>query len=228
MTSIRGGYLDSMRRMAAAMTSCNKCGTVACENLAKQVAHAWLKANKITDTTLTAGAVGSTCPSRSISENEAAGLILNKVYDTCNFGKGTLSSRADNQALGKIKSGWYGAVGNIRSSLAKGDCYGVNRHRDAAASAFTKALGCQNIHDGTVSGGSAGSGGSSTPKPTGTDTDCNNYGGAWLGGILDGWCVAVKKLTKGAEAGIQNPLTQYLPIMLIGMGFLAILMLAKK
>ena len=50
MTSIRDGYPTSMKSMSASMSSCNSCGNATCENLAKLVAHAWLKANNVPET----------------------------------------------------------------------------------------------------------------------------------------------------------------------------------
>ena len=230
--NIINGWSTSINRMATLLTSCNKCGTVECENLAKNVAIAWLKAFKIPVKT------GIPAPPKAVSPCSTPPTSMNAAYKVAtyiNYYGGIdlkqtnpafsthLISTADKNALQAIINGYPTNIATIRNNL---NCAGTTCKNqaceDAARGVAKHWLG---QHPYQASGGTKG-GGSTAPKPTGPDADCVNYGG--LGGIADGACVAFKKLTKGAEAGVQNPLTQYLPIMLIGMGFLAILMLAKK
>ncbi len=230
MTSIRDGYPSSINKIWSELWTCDKCNTTQCEDLAKSVAHAWLKANKIPEIRGVPAAASKPAPCASApSALDAAHKVAYYIdlYGGINL-KGNpafsvLFSGPDNNELRGIISGYPQCITTIRTNL---DC----SHQKC------KTVACENCaksianawlknHPYQASGGTKG-GGKQAPKPTGTDSDCSNYLG--LGGALDGLCSAGKKLTKGAEAGVQNPLTQYLPIMLIGMGFLAILMLAKK
>jgi len=234
MTSIRDGYKSSISKMAAAMTGCDKCGTVVCESLAKTVAHAWLKANKVPDNSVPGS--GTSSPSSGCAtpatSMDAAYKIAYYIdyYGGVNL-KGNpafsvLFSGPNNSELLGIISGYPQAIATIRNGLLcsnHGKCATVacENAAKAAAQSWLKS------HPYQASGGTKGAG-AQAPRPTGTDSDCYHYGGDWLGGALDGLCTAGKKATKGAEAGVQNPLNQYLPIMLVGMGFLAIMILFKK
>lgn len=225
--NIVNGWTTSINRMVNLMTSCNKCGTVECENLAKQVAHAWLKAFNIPESGASTEPKGCSTPATSMDAAYKIAYYID-YYGGVNL-KGNpafsvLFSGPNNSELLGIINGYKTSIATIRGGLKCTDhrtCATVTCENTAklVAQAWLKA------HPYQASGGTKG-GGSTAPKATGTDADCSNYLG--LGGIADGLCVNFKKLTKGAEAGVQNPLTQYLPIMLIGMGFLAILMLAKK
>jgi|SRR6185436_12125623 len=231
--NIINGWSTSINRMAVLMPSCNKCGTVECENLAKNVAIAWLKAFKIP---LKSGTPTPPKPVSPCSNPPSNMDAAYKVATYINYYGGIdlkqtnpafsthLISTADKNALQAIINGYTTNIGIIRNNLNCSDHGKCNNKacEDAARGIAQNWLG---HHPYQASGGTKG-GGSTTPKPTGPDADCSNYLGA--GGVLDGLCTAAKKLTKGAEAGVQNPLNQYLPIMLVGMGFLAIMILAKR
>ena len=228
------GWPDSINKIWGALLTCDKCNTTQCEDLAKSVAHAWLKAYKIPEkpgTSSTPASRSTPCPNPPSNMDAAY-----KVATYINYYGGIdlkqtnpafsthFISTADTNALKGIIAGYQTNINVIRVNLKcsdHGKCNNITCE-NAARGVAKHWLG---QHPYQASGGTKG-GGSTAPKPTGPDADCSNYLG--LGGVADGLCVSFKKLTKGAEAGVQNPLTQYLPIMLIGMGFLAILMLAKK
>ena len=247
MTSIRDGYSNAVGRMAAAMTGCNKCGTVACENLAKQVAHAWLKANNIPE-----GIAAPTCKSSTVSKQEAAALIAIRAEKHClRNSKGSINIGAiipfgnwlpslqinDNDRRAILNAQCYSsAVNAIVAAKARGDCNTVERQVESAGVAFATQYGCDGIYSGKGCVGgkqqptpkSTSTPTGSSRKPTGPDADCYHWGGDWFGGFFDGFCVAGKSLLKGGSTFAQDPVGRYMPLFLLGGGLIMVVILLKK
>ena len=225
MTSIRDGWSSNVNAMAAAMSG-NRCLTQNCETLAKQTAIAWLKANNVPYTAPTPPKlVRSPCrPQKTARDAGFKVLYYLKHNHGLDFiGDSRLFLRTiypTNEAvLQDIIHNWSDCNRKIQVNL---DCNNNCINQVCEDCARKVAAAWVKANPFKASGGSTGGAQQKQQQDKSVDADCNQYG------FFKGACVAWKSISKGTEGALQNPLTQYLPIMLIGMGFLAILMLAKK
>jgi hypothetical protein len=220
MKNILGGYRSATSQMAAAMSGCNKCATQTCEDLAKLVAHKWLASWKIPEGPPKANQRGCS-PSAMDAAYKVAWYIDN--YGGVDL-RGNLTTKynspANNEALRGIIKNWSQCIGVIQTNLnCNGNC--ATQACEQCAKDVAKAWIKANPNK-VASDSSGGAHPKKQTKTTDTDADCDQFG------PFKGVCVAWKGFSKGVEGAAQNPLNQYMPLMLLGFGMVAVIILLKK
>ena len=222
-----------MNKIYQGLLTCDKCATTTCENLAKTVAKAWLKKKGIpivkSDPSPPTSKTGCSNPASSLDAAHKAAFYID-YYGGVNIRDepwyGPLFGSSNNKSLQAIISSYQTCIKTIREGLSCADhrkC--VTKSCEQCAQDVAKKWLASHPYE--ASGGTKG-GAPAKPKATGVDADCENFGGEWLGGALDWICINGKGASKGAKDAFQNPLNQYLPLMMLGFGMVAVIIILRK